>query len=252
VAKMKSPPKSLPAKRTASSIEPADDRGYASLLSGMQALLEDARRGTARAVNSVLTATYREMGRRIVEFEQGGKVRAGYGEALLQRLADDLTAVHGRGFSERNLRQMRAFFLGWEIRQTPSAELQARVKSLAEAEQGKAGLAPLPEPMAFAPGAFPMPWSHYVRLLSVENLRARQFYEDEAIRGAWSVRQLNRQINSMFYERTALSKNKAAMLTKGQTPKPDDAITDEHRGGGDFRIHVNGPEKRPGHRLLRN
>ncbi len=74
-----------------------------------------------------------------------------------------------------------------------------------------------------------MPWSHYVRLLSVENPHARQFYEAEAIRGAWSVRQLNRQINSMFYERTALSRNKVAMLSKSHTPKPDDTVTPEEQ-----------------------
>src|SRR5262245_55274560 len=93
---------------------------------GIEKLLADARRSSARAVNAVLTAAYWEIGRRIVEHEQGGKERAGYGEALLVRLAADLTRSHGRGFSERNLRLMRAFYLGWEIRQTPSARFQAR------------------------------------------------------------------------------------------------------------------------------
>ncbi len=74
---------------------------------------------------------------------------------------------------------------------------------------------------------FPLPWSHYVRLLSVENLNARAFYEAEALRGGWSVRQLDRQINSQFYERTALSRRKAAMMTKGQQPQPEDVVTPE-------------------------
>ncbi|MDD2927224.1 PDDEXK nuclease domain-containing protein, partial [Rhodoferax sp.] len=73
--------------------------------------------------------------------------------------------------------------------------------------------------------AFPLPWSAYVRLLSVKDEHARHFYETEALRGGWSVRQLDRQIGSQFYERTALSKNKAAMLTKGAVAKPEDAIT---------------------------
>src|SRR4051794_35413265 len=94
---------------------------YSGLLSDVSALLDAGRQAAARVVNAVLTATYWEVGRRIVEFEQGGKARAGYGEALLQRLAEDLSAQHGRGFSERNLRQIRAFYLGWEIRQTLSA-----------------------------------------------------------------------------------------------------------------------------------
>ena len=75
---------------------------------------------------------------------------------------------------------------------------------------------------------FPLPWSAYVRLLSVKNGSARRFYEAEALRGGWSVRQLNRQIESQFYERTALSKNKAAMLEKGQAARPDDEIGRAH------------------------
>jgi predicted nuclease of restriction endonuclease-like (RecB) superfamily len=75
--------------------------------------------------------------------------------------------------------------------------------------------------------AFPLPWSHYVRLLSVEHTPARSFYEAEALRGGWSVRQLDRQINTQFYERTALSKRKAAMLTKGQAVLAGDALTPE-------------------------
>jgi hypothetical protein len=101
---------------------------YGGLLSGITGLLKRARVGTARAVNSILTATYWDIGRRIVEFEQGGKSRAEYGEALLERLAVDLTARHGRGFSARNVWNMKAFFLGWEILQTPSAELAAPEK----------------------------------------------------------------------------------------------------------------------------
>ena len=75
--------------------------------------------------------------------------------------------------------------------------------------------------------AFPLPWSAYVRLLSVRNESARDFYETEALRGGWSVRQLDRQIGSQFYERTTLSKNRAAMLTRGQTPRPEDLVLPE-------------------------
>lgn len=75
--------------------------------------------------------------------------------------------------------------------------------------------------------AFPLSWTHYVRLLSVKTPEARAFYEAEALRGGWSVRQLDRQTSSLFYERTALSKNKAAMLTRGAKPKPEDVVTAE-------------------------
>src|SRR5476651_2760374 len=83
---------------------------YSSLLGGVGELLEAARRTSARAVNALMTATYWEIGRRIVEFEQGGEKRAGYGEELLGRLADDLTVDFGRGFSRRSLQYMRSFY----------------------------------------------------------------------------------------------------------------------------------------------
>jgi predicted nuclease of restriction endonuclease-like (RecB) superfamily len=184
---------------------------YDVLVAGISAFLESARRKTARVVNNLLTSTYWEIGRRIVEFEQGGKLRAVYGEKLIEHLAQDLSAKHGRGFGVVNLTQMRKFYQLWPsppILQTPSEE----------SSQGQA-LVTSRQP------AFPLPWSHYVRLLAVENPHARMFYEAEAIRGSWSVRQMDRQINSQFYERTALSKRKAAILTKGQIPKPEDAVT---------------------------
>jgi predicted nuclease of restriction endonuclease-like (RecB) superfamily len=74
---------------------------------------------------------------------------------------------------------------------------------------------------------FPLPWSAYVRLLAVKNRKARAFYETEALRGGWSVRQLDRQIGAQFYERTTLSRNKAAMLKKGSAPRPEDTVTPE-------------------------
>jgi predicted nuclease of restriction endonuclease-like (RecB) superfamily len=204
---------------------PTEDGDYAVFLSGLSGLLDQARRTSARAVNGILTATYWETGRRIVEFEQGGEARASYGEGLLQRLGQDLTAKYGRGFSERNLRQMRAFYLGWAIRQTPSAKLEAQAATEEDAASG----AILPgqiDVLALA-GAFPLPWSHYVRLLSVPNLQARRFYEAEALRGGWSIRQLDRQVATQFYERTALSRRKAAMLAKGQVARPEDVVTVE-------------------------
>ncbi|MBI1383228.1 MAG: DUF1016 family protein [Planctomycetaceae bacterium] len=178
---------------------------YGELLGGIAGVLEAARRNSARAVNAVITATYWEIGRRIVEFEQGGAARAEYGAGLVERLSADLVARFGRGFSVRNVWQMRAFYLAWPILQTLSAE---------------SDLAPIA-------ARFPLPWSAYVRLLALENEHARAFYETEALRAGWSVRQLDRQIQSQFYERTALSRNKAAMLAKGVRPKPGDAMSPE-------------------------
>jgi hypothetical protein len=88
-------------------------QGYDEIQSGIIALLEAAQHTAARSINSLMTATYWEIGRRIVEFEQGGTERAAYGEALIQRLSKDLVCRFGRGFSRQNLGQMRAFYRAW-------------------------------------------------------------------------------------------------------------------------------------------
>jgi predicted nuclease of restriction endonuclease-like (RecB) superfamily len=180
------------------------------VLSDVVQLLEAARRTSARVVNAVMTTTYWGVGRRIVETEQAGRGRAKYGEALLERLSQDLTARFGRGFSVDNLEMMRLFYLTYpgagQISETPSRKSD-------------------PGPPA---AMFPLPWSHYVTLMRrTRSPEARAFYEAEALRGGWSVRQLERQISSQFYERMALSRDKAAMLKKGEKPLPEDLVTPE-------------------------
>ena len=100
------------------------DKSYSGFVAQLVGLLEQARSNSARSVNAIMTATYWEIGRRIVEHEQRGQKRAQYGKALLQRLAADLSSRFGKGFSERNLLAMREFFLAWSIPQTVSAELR--------------------------------------------------------------------------------------------------------------------------------
>ena len=99
-------------------------QGYEAVQTGIVALLDAARAAAARNVNALMTATYWEIVRRIVEFEQGGVERAAYGESLIERLANDLTQRFGRGYSPRILEQMRLFYRGWPIPQTLSAELR--------------------------------------------------------------------------------------------------------------------------------
>ena len=209
---------------------------YGDIHTGIVELLEAARRAAARSVNALMTVSYWEIGHRIVEFEQGGTERAGYGEELLKRLSADLTTRFGRGFSERNLEQMRLFYLGWPISQTPSAKflgapLPAQSSQTVSGES--TGLTTSETASRKFPGLaslaqrFPLPWSAYVRLLSVKSPAARSFYETEALRGGWSVRQLDRQVNSQFYERIALSKNKVAMLAQAEHAEPSDAISPE-------------------------
>lgn len=204
---------------------------YDSILGDISSVIDEARRSAARSVNCIMTAAYWLIGRRIVEFEQKGQKRAAYGEELLERLSVDLGKRYGRGFSRQNLQQMRQIYLLYlpeqiyqtasgesagtpniMICQTPSGILQTPSAELSLVDIGR---------------RFPLPWSAYVRLLSVKNENARRFYETEALRGGWSVRQLDRQINSQFYERTALSRNKAAMLRKGETALPEDLICPE-------------------------
>jgi predicted nuclease of restriction endonuclease-like (RecB) superfamily len=215
--------------------KPAAEPDYTDLLARVSAVLEQGRRSAARTVNAVLAASYWQVGRHIVEHEQGGRRKAGYGEELLKRLAADLVARFGRGFGWRNLFAMRAFYLGWEICQTPSGKFQVRVRcEMPAADPGDqklqtvSAISPpgLPlDPAATLLDAFPLPWSHYVRLMAVRDDFARWFYEDEAIRGGWSVRQLDRQISTLLFERTGAAKDTAAVLTRGRAADPADAVT---------------------------
>jgi hypothetical protein len=200
--------------------------GYDVLLADVARVVEEARRTTARSVNAVMTATYWLVGQRIVEQEQQGSPRAGYGEQVLKRLASDLSKRFGRGFSERNLEQMRGFYLGWPILQASSAKSLPSPDTGGQSDISQAAPSKSLAPRSIQP-RFPLPWTHYVRLLAVKNSHARAFYETEALRGGWTSRQLDRQVQSQFYERTALSRDKAAMLRKGTGAKAEDAVTAE-------------------------
>lgn len=167
---------------------------YGELLTGVVQVIEQGRIAAARSVNVVLTSTYWLVGQRIIEHEQSGAERAAYGKALLKNLAHDLTTRLGRGFSERNLEQMRAFYLAWPNPQTLSAESK------------------------FLRLYFRLPWSHYVRLLSVADAEARAYYEREALQGGWSVRQLDRQIATLAYQRTG---GRRALKAKDEALPPD-------------------------------
>ena len=214
---------------------------YDAVLSSVIELLDAARRSSARAVNSIMTATYWEVGRRIVEFEQRGEKRAEYGDELLARLAQDLSTRFGRGFSRQNLQRFRSFYLSQpadKIRSTLSSKLQdekqatdllksrdlqirSTSSSTFQTPPGRSSL------LAFdLANVFPLPWSHYVLLISnSRSPEAFAFYHSEALRGGWSVRQLRRQMDSQFYERTALSKNKTKMLRAGTVSQPEDVLT---------------------------
>ena len=260
---------SKPIKKIKSAM-PAATGDYSGLVSGVSELLEAARRASVRTVNAFMTATYWEVGRRIVEFEQGGENRAEYGKELLKQLADDLTSRLGRGFGAVNFSYMKRFYTSFppaqifqtlsekssppifqtlsgistgEIRATPSLESgEAPIAQTLSAKSVAPDIRSTPSSISETPKkmqtpsaqfnltdlarAFPLPWSHYVLLISrSRSPEAFAFYHAEALCGGWSVRQLQRQMDSQFYERTALSRNKAAMLAKGAKPQPGDAVS---------------------------
>ena len=204
---------------------------YQAVVGDLAKIVDAARDSAARSVNAAMTAAYWLIGHRIVEFEQSGEERAEYGAALIESLAADLTRRFGRGFSRQNIQNMRLFYLSYppeQISQTASGKFDLSSRLLIR--QTPSGESVI-NPGDVAPGdllsAFPLPWSAYVRLLSIKNIQARDFYETEALRGGWSIRQLNRQINSQFYERTALSKDKVAILAREGKPRPEDVVLPE-------------------------
>ncbi len=229
------PPKPKPLSSKAPSVRSAN---YPQLVGGIGELLDVARRTSARAVNALMTATYWEIGRRIVEFEQGGKGRAGYGEGLLKRLSYDLTHRYGRGFSVQNLENMRLFYgicdaavisqtlsgkSGNTMEMPPKSQTESGISWILPVSSGD-----IPFTIPMLARAFPLPWSDYVLLIRrARSPEAFAFYCAEALRGGWTVRQLQRQMDSQFYERTALSRNKVAMLANGEKPQPGDAVSAE-------------------------
>ncbi len=224
-------------KRSLITAPPAPvSRSYRGLFSGVVHLFEQARQASARSINSLITATYWEIGRRIVEHEQRGQRKAEYGEQVINRLAGDLTSRLGRGFSRRNLFQIRHFYLAYAQKvQTVSAQLASRTLPASggrKVQTVSAQFGSSPKGLEGAtPGPFPLSWSHYVGLLSVEDPEARSFYETEALRGGWSVRQLDRQLSTAFYERTMASRRpasatRAAGRPAANSPTPESEMKD--------------------------
>jgi predicted nuclease of restriction endonuclease-like (RecB) superfamily len=195
----KSAPRRKPTQRKATrALRPAP-RGVEALYGRIQAILVEARTAAWRAVNTAMVAAYWEVGRVIVEEEQRGQARAEYGEQLLATVAERLTRDFGRGYDRTNLHRMRLFFLAYPIRDALRHELC---------------------------------WTHYRTLLKVENPDARRFYENEAGNARWSTRELDRQVNSLLFERLALSRDKAGVMklaNRGhEVAQPSDLVKDPY------------------------
>lgn len=182
-------------------VKPTDtqDPKINSLLGELSELIRQARQKVLRAVDTIQVQTCWQIGRHIVEFEQQGAQRAGYGKRLLALLAKDLTAQFGKGFDETNLRKMRLFYQLFPIRDALRLELS---------------------------------WTHYRRLLRVESAKARQWYVEETANLNWSSRALDRQINTLYYERLLMSRDKADVIEEATTniaamnPHPREFIRD--------------------------
>jgi predicted nuclease of restriction endonuclease-like (RecB) superfamily len=181
--------------------------------------LHAARKNTVRAVIHTMVYTYYEIGRMIVEDEQQGKERAEYGKRVLRELSEKLTAEFGKGFSKRNLEQMRQFFLTYSIAQKSSAQLQQTVSKSSVISETH-----LPK--------FSLSWSHYLKLMRIENPDERSFYEIECATNNWSLKELQRQYDSALYERLALSRDKEdikQLARRGQIiEKPTDILKDPY------------------------
>ncbi len=185
---------------------------YSYLIEAIGGLIQSARSRVVQTINTEMVRLYWEIGRHIVEYEQGGSDRAQYGKNLLKKLGRDLSNRFGKGFSWRNLFNMRQLYLAFP-------KLQAVPAKFNQDEN----LQVLPEELS---------WTHFLLIIRVEEPLARQFYIKQCQLERWSTRELERQINSMLFERIALSKDKKGVLEiarKGQqVSKPEDLLKDPY------------------------
>lgn len=200
-------------------------------------LLQNARQQVLRTVNSTMTITYFEIGKIIVEEEQNGKDRAEYGKQLLKNLSKQLTKEFGKGFSIRNLEQIRQFYiiysksesltriLGIKNTQSLTAEFKSQKTQTVSAEFKKLDYQTLDS-------FFKLTFSHYIFLMRIDDEKERRFYKIESEKHNWSVRELKRQYDSALYTRLALSRDKEGILKlseEGQIiEKPKDLIKDPY------------------------
>lgn len=195
------------------------------LFTQVVALLQNARQQVLRTVNSTMVYTYFEIGRMIVEEEQNGKERAEYGKQILKGLSTDLTKEFGKGFSMRNLEQIRKFYKTYSNSSSLSTILQNQIPQTVSAEFNNAYF-------ELFRSYFKLTWSHYTFLMRIDNEEERRFYEIESEKYNWSVRELKRQYDSALYTRLTLSRDKEGVLklsTVGQIiENPKDLIKDPY------------------------
>lgn len=203
-------------------------------------LVDQARGRAARAVNQTMTETYWHIGRLIVEEEQGGESRAVYGVRLIPELSRRLTQEYGRGFSETNLKTFRQFYLAFPIRHALSDESAdfPEKRDAVRAESQEVSKLAIPNKKLSIPTASflrsELSWTHYRLLLRVDNPVAREWYMNEAAGAGWSVRALERQIASHYYERLLTSQDRKAVKSEAHVVssrialRPADTLKDPY------------------------
>lgn len=207
------------------------------LYSRIREILEATRASAARSVNTAQVVSNWLIGKEIVEEEQKGQRRAGYGERLLSGLAARLQSDYGSGYSLANLKFFRKFYLEYPRLGDGSKGYAVRSllpPALTHSESGK-GYAPRSlsqQSPSWKPGRLHsnLSWTHYRTLLRVDEPKSRSFYEIEAIQNNWAARELERQINSLLYERLAMSRDKKGLkrlaLKGHEIQKPADVFKD--------------------------
>ncbi len=206
----------------------------ARLYERVAAILDEARGRVARTVNTAMVHAYWLIGREIVEVEQKGNERAGYGDQVLKGLEPRLTKRFGKGFNLTSLKRMRQFYRAFPEGSTLPVELGGAQKGAALRHLSKVGDKDASEWHLSAPTRplFPpiLSWTHYRLLLAIDKPEARSFYEIEAAREAWSVRELERQIGALLFERLAMNRDPAQILALSrhgqQVIVPGDVIKD--------------------------
>ncbi len=203
---------------------------YNGLIETISTIYTNGKVVALQAVNSQLLITYWQIGQHIVEFEQGGKVKATYGKALLENLSKDLKNLHGKGFSRSNLSYMRMFFIKYPICATPSHKFQNN--DIQPNEELPYLLKDTENEQSVISGtvSHKLSWSHYVELLKINDDLERSFYQQQALLENWNIRELIRQKNSSLYLRLASSKDKEGILKlahQGQViAQPTDILKD--------------------------
>lgn len=197
-----------------------------SLYQRVATILDEARRRVARTVNTEMVLAYWQIGRELVEIEQHGEERAEYGTALIQRVATRLARNYGKGFSLPNLKRMKQFFLAFP-QGSAFRRLEEGSLSADQSASVQKGSTVLSLSARFPPS---LGWCHYLTLMRVQSDLARSFYEIEAARESWSVRELERQVGSLLFERLAMNRDHAKILELAragqQVTTPGDVLKD--------------------------